>query len=187
MGTETDQARLIAERVARRVAGTTPAPAPRANNPAPPRAELAEIRSVLTDLQKKLDRVESKISGEGRHEPEETPRARFHDFVNSPGPANAGSSPIQSSASLHGDRTSAGPRSIDNGPADKFSEFTPPTHSPWLSGVYIPATHASQERFGVEEATVSELVEFFESEKKCSMEPGEKPCDHCAMCSSRGF
>jgi hypothetical protein len=48
-------------------------------------------------------------------------------------------------------------------------------------------SHASQERFGVEEATVKELVEFFESEKKCSVEPGGKPCDHCAMCSSRGF
>jgi hypothetical protein len=31
------------------------------------------------------------------------------------------------------------------------------------------------------------LVEFFESEKKCSVEPAGKPCDHCAMCSSRGF
>jgi hypothetical protein len=47
--------------------------------------------------------------------------------------------------------------------------------------------HSSEERFGVEEATVAELVEFFESEKKCSMDPSGKPCDHCAMCSSRGF
>jgi hypothetical protein len=39
----------------------------------------------------------------------------------------------------------------------------------------------------VEEATVSELVDFFQNEKQCSMEPGGKPCDHCAMCSSRGF
>jgi hypothetical protein len=34
---------------------------------------------------------------------------------------------------------------------------------------------------------VAELVEFFETEKKCSVEPGGKPCDHCSMCSSRGF
>ena len=47
--------------------------------------------------------------------------------------------------------------------------------------------HASQERFGVEEAAVSELVEFFENEKQCSVDPSGKPCDHCAMCSSRGF
>ena len=54
----------------------------------------------------------------------------------------------------------------------------PRVHSPW---------HPSMERFGVEEATVSELVDFFQNEKTCSIEPGGKPCDHCAMCSSRGF
>lgn len=60
-------------------------------------------------------------------------------------------------------------------------------HSPWLSGVYVPATHPSQERFGVEEAAVSELVDFFEKEKVCELEPGGKPCTHCDMCSTRGF
>lgn len=54
----------------------------------------------------------------------------------------------------------------------------PRVHSPW---------HPSLDRFGVEEATVSELVDFFQNEKQCSVEPGGKPCDHCAMCSSRGF
>ena len=54
----------------------------------------------------------------------------------------------------------------------------PRVHSPW---------HPSLDRFGVEEATVSELVDFFQNEKNCSLEPGGKPCDHCAMCSSRGF
>jgi hypothetical protein len=55
----------------------------------------------------------------------------------------------------------------------------PRVHSPW--------SHPSLERFGVEEATVSELVDFFQNEKQCSVEPGGRPCDHCAMCSSRGF
>jgi hypothetical protein len=63
----------------------------------------------------------------------------------------------------------------------------PLTRSPWLAGVNASVSHPSQERFGVEEATVSELVDFFEKEKTCSVEPGAKPCDHCAMCSSRGF
>ena len=54
----------------------------------------------------------------------------------------------------------------------------PRVHSPW---------HPSLDRFGVEEATVSELVDYFQNEKACSLEPGGKPCDHCAMCSSRGF
>lgn len=62
---------------------------------------------------------------------------------------------------------------------------SPRVHSPWLAGVN--ASHPSQERFGVEEATVSELVDFFQSEKNCTLEPGGKPCDHCSMCSSRGF
>jgi hypothetical protein len=49
------------------------------------------------------------------------------------------------------------------------------------------ALHPSQERFNINEAIVDELVEFFEKEKACSFEPNGKPCDHCAMCSSRGF
>jgi hypothetical protein len=65
--------------------------------------------------------------------------------------------------------------------------FTPATHSPWIRNFDHPVDHPSQERFGIEEATVAELVEFFENEKKCSVEPGGKPCDHCSMCSSRGF
>lgn len=55
-----------------------------------------------------------------------------------------------------------------------------------LSSTYVPATHPSQERFGIDDA-VAELVDFFESEKTCTVEPGGKPCDHCAMCSTRGF
>jgi chromosome segregation ATPase len=64
-----------------------------------------------------------------------------------------------------------------------------PARSTWLSGTYVPATtpHPSQEKFaGIGEA-VAELVDFFESEKTCNVEPGAKPCDHCGMCSSRGF
>ena len=62
----------------------------------------------------------------------------------------------------------------------------PLTHSPWLAGVNASVSHPSQERFGVEEAVISDLVDYFEKEKACSLEPG-KSCDHCAMCSSRGF
>jgi len=65
------------------------------------------------------------------------------------------------------------------------SSAAPRMQSPWLAGVN--ASHPSLEKFGVEEATVSELVDFFQNEKACSLEPGGKPCDHCAMCSSRGF
>ena len=60
------------------------------------------------------------------------------------------------------------------------------TGQQFLSSTYVPAVHPSQERFGIDEA-VSELVDFFEREKVCSVEPGGKPCDQCGMCSARGF
>jgi len=73
------------------------------------------------------------------------------------------------------------------GEAQQTRQSAVAVRSPWLSGIYVPAAHPSQERFGVEEAAVSELVDFFEGEKKCELEPGGKPCDHCSMCSTRGF
>ena len=59
--------------------------------------------------------------------------------------------------------------------------------NPQTAIAYAQSNHPSEQRFGVEEATVAELVEFFEKEKQCAMDPSGKPCDHCAMCSSRGF
>ncbi|HTG94055.1 MAG TPA: hypothetical protein VL866_15795 [Pyrinomonadaceae bacterium] len=83
-------------------------------------------------------------------------------------------------------KVTSGGREVTPARATATSLRIPPTHSPWLAGVNAVA-HPSQERFGVEEATVSELVDYFQNEKTCSVEPGGKPCDHCAMCSSRGF
>lgn len=86
----------------------------------------------------------------------------------------------------HGARPAGRP----NDAAPRADSSTPRTQarSTWLSGTYVPATsHPSQEQFaGIGEA-VSELVEFFESEKTCTVEPGGKPCDHCGVCSARGF
>ena len=115
-----DQAREVAERIARRVGGATVTPKETDIG-----SELGAIRATLNELQNRLIQIESKV-GSG-------------------------------------------------GPAQ------PRVQSPWLS------SHPSLERFGVEEATVSELVDYFQNEKACSLEPGGKPCDHCAMCSSRGF
>ncbi len=47
--------------------------------------------------------------------------------------------------------------------------------------------HASQERFAVLEAVADEILEHYQNEKACTFEPTAKPCDHCAMCNSRGF
>ncbi len=48
-------------------------------------------------------------------------------------------------------------------------------------------THPSQEKFAVTEAVGQEIIEHFGKEKPCLFEPNGKPCDHCSMCSSRGF
>jgi hypothetical protein len=43
--------------------------------------------------------------------------------------------------------------------------------------------HPSQTRFQIEEFAIALLS----GEKACPFEPSGKPCDHCSMCSSRGF
>ena len=203
MGTDQDQARLIAERVARRLGGDTRSASDRSastrKNSAPANQELSAIREGLHDLESKLARIESSIVSSA-NQPTESRRARVIDFI-STGP------PIKVAP-----QTSIGyepPQDIERSEFAEDRDFTPPTQSPWLaswssmfgqtpsraaaasphSGISNPqvSSHPSQERFGVDEAALNELVEFFENEKKCSVDPTGKPCDHCAMCSSRGF
>jgi hypothetical protein len=49
------------------------------------------------------------------------------------------------------------------------------------------STHPSLEKFDVAEAVADEIFAGLQKEKACTFEPNGKPCDHCAMCSSRGF
>ncbi|MFN2510160.1 MAG: hypothetical protein ABR568_01805 [Pyrinomonadaceae bacterium] len=153
MNTESEQARLIAERIARRVSGgsgSQPFTSGALISPSDLSAELAAMRAGLSELQKRLAQIESKV------------RSNTRDT-------------ITSEMGFTSSSTGTSERPI------------PLTHSPWLVGVNASVAHPSQQKFGVEEATVAELVDFFEKEKTCSLEPGAKPCDHCAMCSSRGF
>jgi len=119
--------------------------------------ELASLRASLSEIQRRLAHIESHIT--------------------------------------HGEDCGQGARQPDDARPTSTSSSTSPTQNPatqtrstWLSGTYVPATaHPSQEQFeGLGEA-VSELVEFFEREKTCTVEPGGKPCDHCGLCSARGF
>ena len=148
MSTELDQAREIAERIARRVSGNSSAGTSRVQPKAEIGAELADVRAGLNDLQRKIAQLEAKLGSDStatRSSPNAAPESRI----------------LQKPVLI--------------------------THSPWLAGINSSYSHPSQEKFGVEEATVTELVDFFEKEKICNVEPGGKPCDHCAMCSSRGF
>ena len=47
--------------------------------------------------------------------------------------------------------------------------------------------HSSQEKFTDLEELADEIINGLLNEKACPFEPAGKPCDHCAMCNSRGF
>ena len=65
------------------------------------------------------------------------------------------------------------------------TEFTEP--NPKSQILNPKSNHSSQERFTIAEIVADEIIENLEKEKACPYEPTGKHCDHCAMCSSRGF
>jgi hypothetical protein len=166
---EQDPVRSLAERIASRlVKGDAPGNSASDARPASGANvgdELAALRASVSEIGQRLTQIESHVTGNGaartstRHDGE----ARQPPPQRQPSPSHI---------------SSAQPRQASSPPSAN------PAH--WLSGTYVPAVHPSEERFGIDEA-VSELVEFFEREKVCNVEPGGKPCDHCGMCSSRGF
>lgn len=157
MSTEIDHAREIAERIARRVAGENPTTDVRSQTTRSPQPK-PELTSELAAVRAGLSELQRKI-------------AQLE--------AKVSSDPMERPSDFSSTNT---PSTFSNSP-----RAAPTTHSPWLAGVNASLSHPSMEKFGVEEAVVSELVDYFEKEKTCSVEPGGKPCDHCAMCSSRGF
>jgi len=157
MGTEIDHAREIAERIARRVAGENPATGTRSQTTRSSQPK-PELTSELAAVRAGLSELQRKI-------------AQLEAKVSSDATDRPSSFSLPDTASA----------------VSNSSRPVPSTHSPWLAGVNASLSHPSMEKFGVEEAVVSELVDYFEKEKICSVEPGGKPCDHCAMCSSRGF
>lgn len=160
-----DQARLIAERVARRLAaestGREPAaPTPRNGTQRDAKPDRARIINFVSPAPP--PRTQSSIGPQ--------PKASIDIYEPTPGAPQVAQSPWLapfSRALPEPFRQNDNPQSAIGNPQS--------------------VDHPSQERFGIEEATVSELVEFFESEKQCAVDPSGKPCDHCAMCNSRGF
>ncbi|HEX8635383.1 MAG TPA: hypothetical protein VF703_14650 [Pyrinomonadaceae bacterium] len=171
---EQDPVRSLAERIADRLAkGDAPASGNGGASPARRDAsasvsdELAALRASVSEIGQRLRQIESHVSTNDAPRPV----ARHGgDDARQQSPQSSPPPPSQIRSSPTGHTASQ----ADGHPAH------------WLSGTYVPAVHPSEERFGIDEA-VSELVEFFEREKVCNVEPGGKPCDHCGMCSSRGF
>lgn len=166
---EQDRARTLAERIANRLAQDSA----RESAASPQRREsaaaanvgdeLAALRAGLSEIGQRLTQIESHVTHNTPHPSERTQQHGQRDDAHS--------------------HQSTQTRAPQNERANAQTNSNP---QHWLSGTYVPAVHPSEERFGIDEA-VSELVEFFEREKVCNVEPGGKPCDHCGMCSSRGF
>ena len=166
MGTEQDQIRSVAERIARRLSSTTATAEEHEAGSAEASGggDLSALRAGLTELQKRLAHIEAHIS----HDEGCETAARASDDAGDDPPRGESMRSRQENGSAGGATAT-------------------PARSLWLSGTYVPAVaHPSEERFGIGEA-VTELVDYFEREKTCTVEPGGKPCDHCGMCSSRGF
>jgi hypothetical protein len=154
---ERDKVRELAGRVARKLAD---APGPAGGVPADASGDLSSLRSALGEIQRRLTHIESHLT-HGEDCGHESAKSEETDGRH------------HAPAQARGQSAQAGQT---------------PSRSMWLSGTYVPAvSHPSQERFTNVGEAVSELVEFFESEKTCTVEPGAKPCDHCGVCSSRGF
>jgi hypothetical protein len=47
--------------------------------------------------------------------------------------------------------------------------------------------HPSLDKFDIAEAVADAVFNAKSKEKTCTFEPNGRPCDHCSMCSSRGF
>ena len=51
----------------------------------------------------------------------------------------------------------------------------------------VAPLHPSQNKFDIAEAIADAVFDGIHKAKACTFEPNGKPCDHCSMCSSRGF
>ncbi|MBA3440228.1 MAG: hypothetical protein H0T92_10215 [Pyrinomonadaceae bacterium] len=162
MSSEQDRIRMIAGRIARQLSESGESKAARGDKEANVVGQLTDLRIELAELHKKLANIETHVT---------------HDET------------CVENYELRAPQHSEGRRE-DNQPSKSL--LVAEKRMPLSSSTYIPvvarthAGHPSGERFGVDEA-VSELVNFFEREEICKLEPGNKPCDHCAMCSTRGF
>ena len=143
----TEQARLIAERIAKRVSGDSgiQSNAPTASLRSEVSSELATMRAMLTQLQNRLVQIETKVRSDSS-----VTAAPSMPYITTP----LRERPVPLTLTLVG-----------------WCQCLPSKSGTVWCG------RGSSVR----------TRRLFEKEKTCTIEPGGKPCDHCAMCSSRGF
>lgn len=49
------------------------------------------------------------------------------------------------------------------------------------------SAHPSMEKMRIIEEVVEELFSAQQTQKLCTFEPHNKPCDNCSLCNTRGF
>ena len=69
---------------------------------------------------------------------------------------------------------------LDNLEATTKEDFKSPISN-------LKSFHPSLDKFAIAEAVADQIFAGQGAEKACTFEPNGKPCDHCSMCSSRGF
>lgn len=47
--------------------------------------------------------------------------------------------------------------------------------------------HPSLSKYEIAETIADALIAGRSAERACTFEPNDRPCDHCSMCSSRGY
>lgn len=166
MSSEQDRIRALARRIARRIehgsAVTDAAPA------ASEDAAAGVLREQLARLEERLARLERQNGGAGADRAAKGDESETRVRGDHAARARVIATPAPVRREAHDEATTRAPRVLGGG------------------GTYVSAVHPSQQRFGIDLA-ITELVDHFESAKRCDMEPGDKPCDDCGACSSRGF
>jgi hypothetical protein len=122
--------------------------------------DLSSLAANIEKINRRLDNIESAISEPKSETSNSDPR-------------------ILDRSSVSGLNSMASPTSD--------SSSTPPTSNLKFEISNSPVAHPSQARFTVAEAIADAIIGAKSKEKTCTFEPNGRPCDHCGMCSSRGF
>lgn len=182
MNNQEHKAREVARRIARELDGRATGNTNSARETEEAR-EVERLRRQVAELNRRLVQVEQgKATGErhssnARLDSQNNPQNDFQTTLYQASDSSLSNADARAAHAHSGQLPNPQP-SFEHRPA-----------SIGTGGTFVSAVHPSQQRFGIDEA-ITELVDYFEqlqTKKTCDLETGDKPCDHCEMCSSRGF